>query len=1261
MSMMVLAFSAYAGNSIVWNDECVPGRKWSFEARPEGKKVTVAFRFSDKGANQNIEFAPGNDEAPLKIFLSAEKDFLNCGREIGNYYFNGVAERSFSWPAKLQGWSEFYAQRQFCNLNERDFILELVPFDGKYRIYLDGMMVGIWNEVPALKVSGSILVSKPEIREAVADGLLFETVDISRRLNSDAVGAEKVDVKTLPTKNSMITGIPFLMPENGEANNIDLGVSWFREGGLAGAYAGNRSPFGGRWGGAMTCNPTRIQFKIPSRQYNAVYLLAATEGGSGKIPDLTVQFYRTGSGFPKNFVAAGIPLFSRQAVDGQCIGVKNVDGKKRNLWLVKIDVDSDMLQEFAPLETIELELTKLVLPYRCFPDPAYYSRHGAGLPSGVHVFAMTLGVRPVEISWTPEKYAGIFQEGDEAVYRVALRNLTPEEKVENLELHLKGDSAKQQVTLKPFERKEVIFKLPLRNFGWHEVKLLSSSGEFKRSLVYLRKRDDYGKFRDLEDPGHLFGTWPSGSHGSPSEDIGMRVMAMAGAKTTVGSLKKYNIPNADSSHKKELAAVMEEFGVRSYLPFGFIDFRYTGFDFPRPEFKVTFDNSRPDEMRAELLKMFKKLEQKPSQISQPRIVRIFGEPGGIGAYRYYAEQYGEKIRDMNESESARYLNYCNKLRLTGGLLREHYPDLKILMPHGDPMFAIPFLQDKELAPLVDGVALDYGLFDRMPEMQLHQCSLHRTWFLFDAWKKYKKDVKPLWGTFEGPAYGPVVEGSLTARESAAYKLRSALLLSGYGVNLQFTNGGPFAPASYWGEQHYAGGYIDRALNPYPSYSMFAVMTRHLGSKDFVKWLATSSLTTYCYEYLDAAQKQRMYVLWVIRGTRDVSFDRDVKYFDLMDNEFTLKKGEKLTVSDWPVFVYADAPQFAWSEAVHADSVLSEYNLKLGSAVNWTQVQEEEPLYTEANPEHVRRFPAVMETEKSPEGLILKLGKQPVERGVMPYFTSFKASESIKIPGKARYLTMRVNANSDWGRLVYVLRDASGRKWVSVGMKNAWNADDTQSMSSFNFDGWRYVKMELPAHSPYDGYRENGTSWWGTDDANAVVKLPLTIEKIIVERRSKVFYANDLIKCPDLPVVLGDLYAEYASAEDRTKIVHMEMPEPPVGKELNPIRELAEAATLPAISVTAVDQPSTHYDGTNGVFIFQTAENAVYYDVYLSLHADGRGAIKLGKKLKTSPAPIRGFLADTDFYAFVVYYDKTGKHSAPGAGFKFKLADMFGMK
>ena len=285
---------------------------------------------------------------------------------------------------------------------------------------------------------------------------------------------------------------------------------------------------------------------------------------------------------------------------------------------------------------------------------------------------------------------------------------------------------------------------------------------------------------------------------------------------------------------------------------------------------------------------------------------------------------------------------------------------------------------------------------------------------------------------------------------------------------------------------------------------------------------------------------------------------------------------------------------------------------------------------------------------------------------MPFYTVLKPEQPVLIPGKGQYLTLWVQAASDWGRVVYVVRDAKGEKWTSVGSMNKWNSDDTPGASAFNFDGWRLLRFELPSHAPYDTFREMGTTWWGSSGGDGVVDLPLSIEKIFVERRPQAMYVNSLEPTDPAPVLLADLAVEYASAEDSLPLAvtrnRTRLPAPPKGSpRVNPIAELTATATLPAGAIENVSEPDHYYDGTRGHFHFKEMPEAVRYDIYLSLSADGANAIKLGNGLKASGVLVSGFVANTDFYAFIIYYNRAGQHSQPSPAFKLNLKDNFGNK
>jgi hypothetical protein len=286
---------------------------------------------------------------------------------------------------------------------------------------------------------------------------------------------------------------------------------------------------------------------------------------------------------------------------------------------------------------------------------------------------------------------------------------------------------------------------------------------------------------------------------------------------------------------------------------------------------------------------------------------------------------------------------------------------------------------------------------------------------------------------------------------------------------------------------------------------------------------------------------------------------------------------------------------------------------------------------------------------------------------MPFYTTLVPKKPVVIPGKASHLGLWVNAASDWGRVVYCLRDAKGERWLSIGPKGSWNNDDMHSWSSFNFDGWRYLRFELPACSPFDLFREAGSTWWGNFGAgDRIPDLPLTLEKIIVERRTHAMYVNDPQPTSTNDVMLAGLLAEYETPDNKTdkavELSRLRMPVPTGVPELdNPIQRFEANGVATAVEITDIVVPLHESDGTKCNVQFTTVSNAVAYEIWASPYPDGRGAVKLSSQIKASGALARGFTPDTDFYLFVIYTDAGKKTSKPSKAFQINLKDTFSQK
>jgi hypothetical protein len=352
--------------------------------------------------------------------------------------------------------------------------------------------------------------------------------------------------------------------------------------------------------------------------------------------------------------------------------------------------------------------------------------------------------------------------------------------------------------------------------------------------------------------------------------------------------------------------------------------------------------------------------------------------------------------------------------------------------------------------------------------------------------------------------------------------------------------------------------------------------------------------------------------------------------------------------------------------------------------SWNLSAERDRDYEDNHPEFIRRFPGrfSLRPAAGPGGkgkaLAVRLERQPKERRTLPFYTTLVPPRPIVIPGKASHLGLWVKAASDWGRVVYCLRDARGERWLSIGKKDEWNVDDTHNWSAFNYDGWRYLTFELPANAPYDLYREAGTSFWGNHpppaarggngkrvdgDSDMVVDLPLTLDKIIVERRTHAIHATEQLPAAPDDALLGSLLAEYDTAANRTdeavRRSRLRMPLPAAAPDLaNPIRAMTVAGTTAGPEVTKVTPPERAYDGRRCHVHFAPAAGAKAYDVWVSTYADGRGATLLGKGWTAPGQLLTGLAPNINLYLFVVAKDPAGWSSRPGKGFKVNPKDMF---
>lgn len=1279
---------------------------------PVGPESELTIRFSmNPPYGEKAELTANVIECPLSVTTMGGSGTLTCGFAGGAHalQLRSVYQRSLNWPDNLRKLLDHEMTSQ-QRLQDRWLTLRFVMTRGTSRFYVNDILLdtltatdGRCNRLPLdafrLTLSPGVQLVSVSSR-SLSPQTVFEPVRIDSRLNAFKINDSYIPKASLPPSGASVkvNGVPFVFPEKDRRGNdhIDVGVSWMQYGYMEGDYPPEDGWLGGRWAGPRMENPRRIQFQIPKGRYNALHVICAADSDKDQVPVLTAQFFTAGIGRPESF-STRVPLLTAKSSNAVGLPVMLGNGKHGNLYLITIPIDPGALAVFDEKTVFDIEITKEVEYYRCYPDPCEFSAHAAGLPSSVHVYAMTLEKPAISVRLSPGLPGNVWVAPDAPVYDVNLLNTTEKPRRLQFKLetsdyyHRERTSKNMSVELGPGVDFKQSISLNLKRYGYHDVTLTVNDGgkiwTERRSLAYLhpdtRERGDWEPGR-----GPIFGCWAATFHGYPPLEEQFRVMSAAGVEAVVAAL-----PEPDK--------LIESMKMTSFM-------------LANGDIWVTNDLlnylDKPEEVEDFLLRSFKGNIGQPSAYSKPELFCFFAEPGlGPITTGIPPDYYGEDYK-LSQSEQERLDNYAKAFMLGAPVIKKHWPHAKLLLPWGDPIFPIYFLRAKEeIRSLVSGVGVDIPAFERLAENQMHQLSIHRCYAMREDFRKAGiKD--PIFAMMEGPAVS-AHPSSLSLKEHADNSVRLHLLLYAHGID-RLIGGWGYECNDYYGEQHYgSGGDFNRTPldTPRPNYSAKAAMTRHLNRKNLQKWLHTGSLSVYALQFKHYRTGALTQVFWTVRGRRPVTLTvtvPSVTLYDQMDNATVLQaKNGKITftIDQSPCYIegLTVEPKITLGKPDHSDArpapptckttqprtwSLSTFPLmnpserppvpKVSSHIGnlgdgtWKMSKSADKTYANNSYLMVARFPGNMSIKtvkaQGKPVLAVHLGKQKKERKVMPFYTTLLPPKPVVIPGKASHIGLWVHASSDWGRVVYSLRDAEGERWISIGAKNDWNCDDTRSDSFFCFDGWRYLRFELPNNSPYDQYRELGTTWWGHYGGDGLVQLPLKLEKIIAERRTHAMYVNDPQPARPDDVLLGDLYAEYEQPEDRSqeavRLNRLRIPIPKGMPDLgNPIVDLEKSGVLPPTDITRITLPSQDADGTKCFIHFQTKLEARSYDVWVSSYPDGRGAMKLGNGWTSSGQLITGLRQDTDFYVFLVYTDKDGRQSKPSKPLKIRLQDMFGMK
>lgn len=1113
----------------------------------------------------------------------------------------------------------------------------------------------------------------------------FRPIPLAGYVNARAFvdNSEVVHSVSLPPANepAMVNGVPFVFPGTNSRGNdhIDVGRSLLRQGNLTG-YIPAMHGHMARWIGSAEGDPARIQLRIGNGQFNALHLVAASDGEEFSIPSVTAMFYRPGAGFPHSFSAA-VPLAS---VPGEkALPVTLANGKRVYLHHVVIPLDPGLLSSFGDMDIVEVELTKNVQLYRTYPDPISYSYHQAGRPSGVHVYAATLQETPVMFDWKPAIFGHVWQSPAQPAYIATLSNNsaaaqtgklivttrsfdgTEETKAEsNVSLPAPGKAAPVPVA--------VTINLPVKLFGYHDVKATLTIGDKTwtetRSMVKLAP--DTRSVRWTPGRGAMFGFWSYGAgHNGPKMEHHVRVMTMAGARASIGYPTNLP-PDAQALVNKHWSAA----------PAGAWEVSPQAWAAVEP-----IDQAKAAAFTKDILEKFHKTRDPIPADHRPDHVYFYPEPGispRLSAGNA-PEYWGEKPYELTDDEKTRLRMFFNTSKIAAEAVKKEFPGIKVFIPYGDPGFIWPLLRENFPKNLIDGSGFDIPGFERIPERQLHEQSIHRTYWVKKEYEKAgipNPDLRLIEGIFV-----PTEPGAVTWREQMDIYHRTTLLLMAYGMTQFYSSWFAYDCTNYYGAEHYGGCGIQNKIpyaNPKPAYAAYATMTDKLNEANFDGWVKTGSTSTYALRFKKADNKGFVYALWTITGRRPVTLTLDadalVSVTDSMNNTKTLQSASKqVTVSTDASVIYITLPTATGviaaaqvGEPDHSDSKPApdaKLVANLGDGA-W-QFTNEKDTILETNHWGMMHYAGKFSAETAQDAahgkvLTTQLESQNTVHELMPWYNVLRPKGgAITLEGAPAKLGLWVKGASDWGRFIYVLRDAKGERWESIGAKDDYNCDDVHSWSQFHFDGWRYLTFELPGHTGWDSFRKHGTTWWRSDEGDGVVDLPLKLEAVVVEQRSHLLYVNDVQPASSNRVSFGKMFVEYETPFDATRAAVSEsklrMPMPKrIGELPNPIADMARDGVGAATTIVRIRPPEHEYDGTRAHIDFKEVEGAKAYYLWCSAHADGQGAVNMVPAGIKNGQLVRGFRPAIKLYYWIVYADKDGKLSKPSPVVEQVLIDAF---
>jgi hypothetical protein len=1068
--------------------------------------IEAEVRFAQPGAGVRLEAggvleaAPDEADSKIELRLALDGKTLFTETELlkplpHKDWGAGAYEEIEREARAMPGWRERWFRIR----------AEVSPHGVWY--WFDGRAIG---EVPRPAAAGEIGLRLAagassrgfRVTEARAKRGGYQPVDLTGYGNTTNDNA--------PTGRIQVGGVPFHLG----AAAIDVAQAGLR---IRKKPRGPGSLYGQQFNSisAMDGDPLTILLRVPKRYYRRAWLLAAASDKAELSPKLTVRLarYRGANG---SFFADSEVAVPRGRATSRAGMPPSIAAQSGRLWLIEVPLHSGALQDVlaadflkargnpsevlgldANVPWLDIELTRqLRADLNCMLP--------LGPQSGVRIHGVTLEESPVRMVVTSPALGHLFSPEETPRFDVHFENVTSSAQsatltVETRDTYGAANRRTRQVSIGAAERRTEHLALSRARLGKFDATFrLTDSRDaalVERTTTYAVLPPDTRQ-AERDSP---FGLWSwGGAHLTPPNEVEAALMRRAGARFTLGA------------------------GYPSKRQYGI----GTGTDIVTGIFYST--QPIPGAPASAARDMVEKMKTRGSD---PLYWQIYWEDMISDRHhrKFPPALIGRPPMELNAEEQARFQAYWDRAVAYAELSKTALPREKLALGAW-PNFTEEFLRRGFPTKLLDALSLEVGGYRMQPERPPDIDDVNGLYFI-QEWKKLH-GCQNLDTIMVESLYHGTAPGYLSERDQANYYVRDFLLGLAYGVKLfgmsaMITDVANDYYRSNWGSV----GLCHRAPepSPKPSYVAYATMTGVLDRARYTGRVDTGSTSAYALHFV-ASDGENVYPMWTTRGKRAASVALEGEgrgvVIDAMNNRTGLS-APSVTLSESPVYlktkarltkVEAGAPVHA--ERPPRDSIALD---ALTDLSRWQPRTGRDELLEEGNSRYPRRaaefnFKAAADSAR---GKVVEVSAHASAGSpLLPMYGVLDRRRPARIPGLPRRLGLWVKGNSGWGRTTFELVDAKGERWIGAG-----GSEDSYGHGFVNFDGWRWMEVDIPGHFRRDyPWPHNGN--WTARDGDSVVDYPLSLTGIIVELRDQVVYVNELVPVRDNRIRISDLRAIY---------------------------------------------------------------------------------------------------------------------------------------